>query len=185
MHSQCKTTDICNCACIRGVWAFRGAGALVAFKEINQRMQTYQLQWLYTAEEMLPYYDLVVQMGYKFSRDTYHSYLTEMIPKGYHQLVILDGPTAAGLSGYWLNTKLYCGRYVELDNVIVDEAYRSKGVGRILCEQIEQKARELGCQVALLDAYAENFRAHQFYFRQGYIIRGYHFLKHLIPQRKP
>jgi len=142
-------------------------------------METYQYQFLQTADEMTPYYDLVMQMGYLLGREQYKSYLEEMIPKGYRQLVILEGSKAVGLSGYWINTKLFCGRYVELDNVVVDIAYRSKGVGAILCEKIEAEAKALGCNVAVLDAYVENFRAHSFYFRHNYIIRGYHFLKQL------
>ena len=120
-----------------------------------------------------------MQMGYELSIQQYKSYLEEMIPKGYHQLVLLEGSKAVGLSGYWLNVKLFSGPYVELDNVIVDAGYRSKGIGKLLCEQIEKKARENGCKMAVLDAYVENFRAHQFYYRQGYIARGYHFLKKL------
>ena len=142
-------------------------------------MNSFTTRFLTTADEMVPYFDLVVQMGYTFNREQYRAYLDEMIPHGYSQLVVLDGAVAVGLSGIWINTKLFSGRYVELDNVIVDAGYRSRGIGKILCEAIETYARERGCRVAVLDAYVENFPAHKFYYRQGYVARGYHFLKKL------
>ncbi|HEX2608954.1 MAG TPA: GNAT family N-acetyltransferase [Flavisolibacter sp.] len=142
-------------------------------------MTSYTLRWLTTADDMLPYYNLVLQLGYSFTPEQYRGYLEQMIPKGYHQLVVLHEDKAVGMSGYWINIKLFSGPYVELDNVVVDEAYRNAGIGKILCEAIEKKAAEQGCTVAVLDAYVENFKAHRFYYRQGYIARGYHFLKKL------
>ena len=31
----------------------------------------------------------------------------------------------------------------------------------------------------MLDAYVENFKAHKFYYREGFIARGFHYLKKL------
>jgi ribosomal protein S18 acetylase RimI-like enzyme len=145
----------------------------------NYNMNRYTLLWLSATADMLPFYELVIQMGYTFSKEQYEEMLNEMIPHGYYQLVVLEGDEAVGLSGYWINTKLYSGRYVELDNVIVHRDHRSKGIGELLCREIERVARERDSQVAILDAFVENFRAHRFYYRQGYIARGYHYLKPL------
>ena len=142
-------------------------------------MENYTHRFLYRIEEMLPYYDLVVQLGYSFTASEYPRLLNEMIPQGYRQVVILEGEKAIGLSGIWINTKLFSGKYAELDNVIVDPAYRNKGVGHLLCQLVEAHAREQNCRIAVLDAYVENFAAHRFYYREGYIARGSHFLKKL------
>ena len=134
---------------------------------------------LRTTAEMLPYYHLVIQMPYSFTIEQYEHYLEEMIPNGYSQAAVMDGIDCIALAGFWINTKLYCGKYVELDNVIVAPGNQGRGVGKMLCRFVEEEALKQGCTTALLDAYVENAAAHKFYFREGYKIRGYHFLKHL------
>lgn len=140
-------------------------------------MNPYEYRILTTVDEMLPYYEIVVQMPYSFDRDQYATYLAGMIPNGYSQMVLLQEGKCVALAGFWINTKLYCGKYVELDNVIVPAGHRDKGAGGLLCRAIEKEAIRQECTTALLDAYVENHRAHRFYIREGYIIRGYHFLK--------
>ena len=134
---------------------------------------------LTNVEDMLAHYGIVTQMPYSFDSATYAAYLEEMIPMGYRQMIVQEQGECIALAGYWINTKLYCGRYAELDNVIVTANHRDRGVGRLLCQQIEAEAIRQGCKTVLLDAYVENSKAHRFYFREGYIIRGYHFLKKL------
>jgi GNAT superfamily N-acetyltransferase len=143
-------------------------------------MKPFNYSILRTVEEMLPYHDVVIQMPYAFDLRQYETYLGEMIPNGYHQMVVLEGQECIGLAGFWISTKLYCGRYVELDNVIIIKGRQGLGIGKLLCAYIEAEAVKLGCTTALLDAYVENNAAHKFYFREGYRIRGYHFFKNLL-----
>ena len=42
-----------------------------------------------------------------------------------------------------------------------------------------KKAKQLGCKFIVLDAFVDNRDAHRFYFCDGYVIRGFHFLKSL------
>jgi len=134
---------------------------------------------LRTVEEMMPYYGIVIQMPYKFDEATYRNYLEQMIPNGYEQMIALEADSCVALAGFWVGVKLYCGRYVELDNVVVAAGHQGRGIGKQLCLEIEAEARRRACTTALLDAYVENFAAHRFYFREGYIVHGYHFLKRL------
>ena len=55
----------------------------------------------------------------------------------------------------------------------------SKGIGEALVKWMEAEARAQGCKLLMLDAYVENFKAHRFYYRQGFHARGFHYLKHL------
>ncbi|HEY0272912.1 MAG TPA: GNAT family N-acetyltransferase, partial [Chitinophaga sp.] len=84
-----------------------------------------------------------------------------------------------GLAGCWIITKFYCGRYIEMDNVIVDPAWRSHGIGRLLTEWVKAKAQETGCKSIHLDVYAHNKNAHRFYFREGFMIEGFHMIQYL------
>ena len=72
---------------------------------------------------------------------------------------------------------MWCGKYLELDNVIVSKEYRSKGVGKILSDFLDKKAHLNNCTILVLDAYTSNFKAHRFYYNQGFSPKGFHFVK--------
>jgi GNAT superfamily N-acetyltransferase len=72
---------------------------------------------------------------------------------------------------------LWVGKYLELDNIIVREKYRSQGVGKVMFDFLEKKAKEQQCNMLSLDSYTNNFSAHKFFYNEGYAPRGFHFIK--------
>lgn len=141
--------------------------------------EAYRVWELTTLEEMTPRYPLIQQLNPTLTVEAYEAMLPEMLRHGYRQVGVFLNDDCVGLSGFWVNTKLYCGRYIEMDNVIVDAAHRSTGIGKILADWIVEKGRAEGCQVAMLDAYVQNKHAHRFYHREGYSILGFHMLRSL------
>ena len=105
--------------------------------------------------------------------------LEEMLNNGYRMIGVFDADKCIGVSGFWLGTKLYSDKYLEADNVVIDKGYRSKGIGKLLMDWLEEEAKRKGCKMLMLDAYVENFSGHKFYWREGYTARGFHFLKKL------
>ncbi|MCB0443725.1 MAG: GNAT family N-acetyltransferase [Flavobacterium sp.] len=138
-----------------------------------------QLKERTTKAEMLQQLPLIQQLYPEFTEQIYSDLLDEMLPNNYKQLVAFENEIPIGLSGFWVGTKLWCGKYLELDNVIVHPNHRSKGVGKVLTEYLNQKAIDLGCKVVALDAYTNNFPAHKFYFNHGFVPKGFHFVKFL------
>jgi GNAT superfamily N-acetyltransferase len=134
---------------------------------------------LETKAEMLEQLPLIQQLYPDFTIQIYADLLDEMLPNNYKQVIILEDNKSIGLSGFWVGTKLWCGKYLELDNVIVHPNHRSKGVGKLLTEHLNQKAVEMGCKVVALDAYTNNFPAHKFYYNHGFVPKGFHFVKFL------
>lgn len=90
----------------------------------------------------------------------------------------LDNELVGVLSG-WITVRLYSGKQLEIDNVIIDRKKQSMGLGKQVLEKIEKWAKEHGCLSVELNTYVENRRSHKFYFKQGYEILGYHFVKTL------
>jgi len=135
------------------------------------------------AEDSKDYADifpLVQLLNPELTQEQFDIYLKDMLEAGNYFLVRLeeDGQLL-GISGYWLATKFYCGRYLEIDNLVIDPAHRNKGLGEQLIEWLETEARREKCDTIMLDAYVENFDAHRFYYRHGFKGRGFHHLKHL------
>lgn len=132
---------------------------------------------LTTVAEMLQNIELMRFLYPTFSLEKYESYLNEMVPHNYKQLGIYENEICVAVTGFWTGTKLWSGKYIEIDNFIVHPDQRSKGLGKMMTDYIDAKAKELGCSMIVLDAFTANFTAHRFYYNQGYGPKGFHFVK--------
>lgn len=132
---------------------------------------------LKTLEEMLPHLTILRELYPELELENYRSMLENMIPHNYSQVGVFNNNECIAISGYWLGTKLWCGPYLELDNVIVCESARGTGAGKLIQNYLEEKAIALNCHIMVLDAYTTNFKAHRFYYNQGYSPKGFHFIK--------
>lgn len=135
-----------------------------------------ELRELKTKEEMLENFEVILEMYPTMTLEEYSNELDVMLPHNYGQVAIFDGETCAGLTGFWIGSKLWCGKYMELDNVVVTSKYRRKGVGQKIFKHMEQKAIDLNCTMLALDSYTDNFDAHRFFYEQKYVPRGFHFI---------
>lgn len=135
-----------------------------------------ELREITSKDEMLKNYEILTEVYPELTFEAYNKELDSMLPHNYGQVGVFDGEICAGLSGYWIGSKLWCGTYMELDNVVVSKKYRRMGIGKQLFEHFEKKAKELGCTMLALDSYSDNFEAHKFFYNEGYIPRGFHFI---------
>lgn len=129
-------------------------------------------------EELAFNYSVIKQLyDADFTYEKYCLLLPDMISKGYSQIALYDKEKLIAVSGYWICTKLYTGKYLEIDNFIVDNVHQSKGIGKKLIAEIEKIALQNNAKAIVLDAFTTNFSAHKFYFNQGYVPKGFHFVK--------
>ena len=136
-----------------------------------------EIRELKTIDEMISQLSVMQELYPSLTEIQYYEMLSEMIPNNYGQIAVFEDEKCVGISGYWIGTKLWCGKYLELDNVIVSKEYRSKGVGKILSDFLDNKAHLNNCTIQVLDAYTTNFKAHRFYYNQGFSPKGFHFVK--------
>ena len=136
-----------------------------------------EIRELTTLAEMLSNIEVMRFLYPTFTLEKYESYLVEMIPHNYKQVAVFENEVCVAVSGFWSGTKLWSGKYIEIDNFIVHPEHRSKGLGKMMTDYIDIKAKETGCTMIVLDAFTGNFTAHRFYYNQGYVPKGFHFLK--------
>ena len=103
--------------------------------------------------------------------------LKDMMPLGYHAVAAFDGATMVAISGFWLRSRFWCGRQMDIDNFFVHPDYRSAGLGKKLIAWLEKRALAEKCELIVLDCYVDYFHAHRFYQREGFVTTGYHFTK--------
>ena len=136
-----------------------------------------EIEELTSLEAMLDQIELMQFLYPKLTLEKYKSYLQEMLPRNYTQVAVFENKECIGITGCWFGIKLWSGKYLEIDNFIVHPEHRSKGIGKLLTDFVNQKALDLGCTNIVLDAYTNNFTAHRFYYNQGYGPKGFHFVK--------
>lgn len=136
-----------------------------------------KIKELSTILEMVSQYDIMKHLYTNFTIEKYEAYLTEMVPHNYRQVAVFEDDICVALTGFWSGIKLWSGKYIEIDNFIVHPEYRSKGYGKAMTDYINKKALESNCTMIVLDAYTGNFTAHRFYYNQGFVPKGFHFLK--------
>ena len=135
---------------------------------------------LTTKKQMLTTYELVNQMYKNISATDFSYKITEMIKlnnykmvAGYYQQELVV------VSGYLISLMLYCGKYLQLSNFITSQKHRSKGFGSQILQHLQEKAISLQCNKIVLDSYIENKKSHSLYYKQGFYVRGLHFMKDL------
>lgn len=111
---------------------------------------------------------------------TVRAFMEEMFQfPTYHCFGLMQGDRLVAVSNGWITVRIYSGKQLEVDNVIVDPDLRSKGVGKFFFAGIQQWALQNQCKTIELNTFVQNSKSHKFYFNEGYKILGFHFQKTL------
>ena len=94
---------------------------------------------------------------------------------GYQLAYLEDEGGIRALAGYRFIDNLASGRILYVDDLVTDEASRSRGYGRTLLDWIVGEARREHCQFLDLDSGVQRFDAHRFYLANRMIISSHHF----------
>ena len=73
-----------------------------------------------------------------------------------------------------------CPKRGEITELVVSKNVRSKGIGNILMNKIEDYFKSVGCEYVLVNVFAYNENAIRFYDRHGYHSRMYTNIKQLM-----
>jgi ribosomal protein S18 acetylase RimI-like enzyme len=98
---------------------------------------------------------------------------------GYELLGGVQGETVIGLVGYREMENLLYGRFIYVDDLVVDASIRQMGLGAQLLDAARQEAKARGCAHFVLDTGLHMALAQRFYFREGLLARGMHFVEPL------
>ena len=105
--------------------------------------------------------------------------ILEMANQSYECIGIYNSNHLIGICGLWYQTRHYAGKSVETAHIILDKKFRNKGIGDMLFQFDYDYAKEKECKWVELNTYVSNYPSHKFYYNQGFVIKGYHFIKEL------
>jgi GNAT superfamily N-acetyltransferase len=109
----------------------------------------------------------------------YGGRLRSIFADGARMSVAIEDSKVRGVALWRVIENTYEGRRLYVDDLVTDEAHRSRGIGRTLLLHLERHARDLQCDVLALDSGTQRTGAHRFYFREGLVIPAFSFRKTL------
>jgi GNAT superfamily N-acetyltransferase len=112
-------------------------------------------------------------------RAAYVAQIARQRTQGYRLLAAWRDGVIVGLSGYRLQDNLIYGRFVYVDDLVVTASLHRSGIGESLLQATRQEAVALDCRHFVLDTGLHMALAQRFYFRQGLLARGMHFVEPL------
>lgn len=114
------------------------------------------------------------QLGYPQSPQDLKRHF-ELVCESSHRLMVaelMDGPSPiiVGAALYRKDVTLFEEPRLEIDALVVDEAQRGHGIGKIFLKEADRLCREWGYSVVRLSSNAKRARAHEFYLREGFTV---------------
>ena len=94
--------------------------------------------------------------------------------EGYRLACLEVEGAVAAVAGFRVMHVLWSGKTMYVDDLVTDEAMRSRGLGEALLRWLMDLGRREGCDAFSLDSGTDRHQAHAFYFRQGLRITDFH-----------
>lgn len=127
--------------------------------------------------EIMDTYVVMGQLRPLVARGDYLGLIREMEGKGGRLIAAMEGDRCVGCAFFRQETRLFTGPLFYVDDLVVDESTRSKGVGHALLTWIYDEAKGKGIKTVALDSGVHRGQGHKFYFREGFTITSFNFKK--------
>ena len=105
----------------------------------------------------------------------YPAQIERMIGEGARLVQLVDEGEVRAIGLWRVFHTTYCGRRLEIEDLVSSEPHRSRGYGAALLRWFDTQAIALDCPTTTLHSAVHRDRAHRFYFREGFHIMGFHF----------
>lgn len=120
-------------------------------------------------------YAVMRQLRPHLQEETFVQRVREQQKAGYRLAYIEADGRPVSVAGFRVGLNLAWGRFLYVDDLVTDEAHRSKGYGAAMLRWLFAEAKALGCQQVHLDSGVHRKDAHRFYQREGMRLASYHF----------
>ena len=109
----------------------------------------------------------------------YRAKMQRVFAGGGRMVVAAEADAVRGLAVWRVHENTAIGVHLYVDDLVTDAGQRSRGVGHVLMQWLEQRARALSCVALVLDSGTQRTQAHRFYFREGMVVVCFNFTKEL------
>lgn len=113
------------------------------------------------------------------SVDLLEQVLREGAPQGLTFTAVFVGEPCVAVAGWRIIANTSAIRKLYVDDLSTAASERSRGYGRMLLDELRERAVAAGCRRLDLDSGVQRFDAHRFYLRERMNIDAHHFSQHL------
>lgn len=129
-----------------------------------------------TDEDLATIAPVLLQLRPQYTRESLVARIREQQQSdGFRVACLFIDDKPACVAGFVINEKLHWGRALYVDDLVTDEAQRSKGAGKAMLAWLKNHARAAGCRQLHLDSGMHRVDAHRFYDREGFARASLHF----------
>jgi GNAT superfamily N-acetyltransferase len=132
-----------------------------------------------TPAEIEQCFPVMAQLRPHLEREEFIARVQRQMADSYRLAYLSAGSSVIAVAGYRITENLAWGRFLYVDDLVTDQAARSRGHGKALLAWLTRHARQNGCAQLHLDSGAQRKDAHRFYLREGMENLGFHFVTRL------
>jgi GNAT superfamily N-acetyltransferase len=126
-------------------------------------------------EEIAACFPVMQQLRPHLVKEHFVSAVREQALQGYRLASLDNGDGIVAVAGFRTGSNLAWGRFLYIDDLVVEGTQRSNGYGARMLKWLRDYARRSGCMQFHLDSGMQRPDAHRFYEREGMTKAGFHF----------
>ncbi|MEH2140254.1 GNAT family N-acetyltransferase [Nostoc sp.] len=125
--------------------------------------------------QILGCFPVISQLRPHFEEAKFLEQVRYQMKEGYQIAFLEIEEQAVAVAGFRISTCLALGKFLYVDDLVVDELKRSQGYGKQLFQWLIEYAKNHGCEHLSLDSGVQRFGAHRFYLMERMRITSHHF----------
>ncbi|MEH2229073.1 MAG: GNAT family N-acetyltransferase [Nostoc sp.] len=125
--------------------------------------------------QILGCFPVIYQLRPHLEQTKFVEQVRYQMKEGYQLAFLEVEKQAVAVAGFRISNCLALGKFLYIDDLVVDELKRSHSYGQQLFQWIIEYARNHECKHLSLDSGVQRFAAHRFYFMQRMSITSHHF----------
>ncbi|WP_244918220.1 GNAT family N-acetyltransferase [Nostoc linckia] len=125
--------------------------------------------------QILSCFPVMSQLRPHLEEDKFIEQVRYQMKEGYKIAFLEIDKETLAVAGFRILTCLASGKFLYIDDLVVDEWKRSQNYGQQLFQWLIEYATNNHCQQLSLDSGVQRFAAHRFYLTQRMSITAHHF----------
>lgn len=140
-------------------------------------MTKFDLRVASTDKETLACFDVLKQLYPSLTQNILIDTIDHQSKNSYKLLMAYDKEQVIAVVRFRIGYNFSIGKYIYVENMVVDEQYRSLGIGSQMLERIQEFGKTKKCKQIRLISSTTRHKAHKFYLNNGFDIKCYNFWK--------
>ncbi|MBN3941358.1 MAG: GNAT family N-acetyltransferase [Nostoc sp.] len=125
--------------------------------------------------QILGCFPVISQLRPNLEQTKFVEQVRYQMTEGYQLAFLEVEKQAVAVAGFRISNCLASGKFLYIDDLVVDELKRSYSYGQQLFQWLIEYARNHECKHLSLDSGVQRFAAHRFYLMQRMSITSHHF----------